>query len=63
LYLFGFSTNRDAASSLVFGRDLDTWLNYTLIFFGLTALAFVSVWIIGLLQDIRAGKSIPKPWE
>ena len=63
LRFFGFSTNRDAASSLFFGRDLDTWLNYTLIFFGFTALAFVAVWGIGLFKDIKAGKTISKPWD
>jgi len=49
---------------LIFGHNIDAWLIYVLIFFGLTSLAFVSVWLIGFLTESRqSGKSIKQPWE
>ena len=59
-----FTTNEDVQDLLIFGRNIDAWLIYVLIFFGLTSLAFVSVWLIGFLTESRqSGKSIKQPWE
>ena len=64
LYLyFIFTTNGDLQDLLIFGHNIDTWLIYVLIFFGLTSLAFVSVWFLGLLVERQSGKSIKQPWE
>ena len=61
---FIFTTNNDAQDLLILGRNIDAWLIYVLIFFGLTSLAFVSVWLIGFLTESRqSGKSIKQPWE
>ena len=57
-------SNNDVQDLLIFGHDIDDWLIYVLIFFGLTSLAFVSVWLIGFLTESRqSGKSIKQPWE
>ncbi len=61
--LFAFTSTGDAPNSLVFGLDIDTWLNYTLIFFGISSFAFVWVWATGFIRDRQAGKPIDKPWE
>ena len=58
-----FTSNNDVQDLLIFGHNIDTWLIYVLIFFGLTSLAFVSVWCIGLLGETQSGKSIKQPWE
>ena len=60
---FIFTSNNDIQDLLIFGNDIDTWLIYVLIFFGLSSLAFVSVWFIGLLVESRSGKSLKQPWE
>ena len=61
---FIFTTNNDVKDLLIFGLNIDAWLIYVLIFFGLTSLAFVSVWLIGFLTESRqSGKSIKQPWE
>ena len=61
---FIFTTNNDVQDLLIFGHNIDAWLIYVLIFFGLTALGFVSVWLIGFLAESRqSGKSIKQPWE
>ena len=60
---FIFTTNDDAQDLLIFGHDIDAWLVYVLIFFGLTSLAFVSVWLIGFFTESQSGKSIKQPWE
>ena len=61
---FIFTSNQDVQDLLIFGNNIDTWLIYVLIFFGLTSLAFVSVWLIGFLTESRqSGKSIKQPWE
>ena len=61
---FIFTTNNDVQDLLIFGHDIDAWLIYVLIFFGLTSLAFVAVWFIGFLTESRQlGKSIKQPWE
>ena len=61
---FIFTTNNDVQDLLIFGHNIDAWLIYVLIFFGLTSLAFVSVWLIGFLTETsQSGKSIKQPWE
>ena len=60
---FIFTSNHDVQDLLIFGHNIDTWLIYVLIFFGLTSLAFVSVWLIGFLAESKSGKSIKQPWE
>jgi len=63
-HFFIFTTNNDVQDLLIFGHNIDAWLIYVLIFFGLTSLAFVSVWLIGFLTESRqSGKSIKQPWE
>jgi len=60
---FIFTTNNDVQDLLIFGHNIDTWLIYVLIFFGLTSFAFVSVWLIGFLAEAQSGKSVKQPWE
>ena len=60
---FIFTSNHDLKDLLIFGQNIDTWLIYVLIFFGLTSLAFVFVWLIGFLSERQSGKSIKQPWE
>ena len=60
---FIFTTNNDVQDLLIFGHNIDAWLIYVLIFFGLTSLAFVLVWLIGFLAESQSGKSIKQPWE
>ena len=61
---FIFTTNNDVQDLLIFGHNIDAWLIYVLIFFGLTSLAFVAVWLIGFLTESRqSGNSIKQPWE
>ena len=60
---FIFTSNHDVKDVLIFGHNIDTWLIYVLIFFGLSSFAFVSVWFIGLLVERQSGKSISQPWE
>ena len=60
---FIFTTNNDVQDLLIFGHNIDAWLIYVLIFFGLTSLAFVFVWFVGLLKERNSGKSIKQPWE
>ena len=60
---FIFTTNNDVQDLLIFGRNIEAWLIYVLIFFGLTSLAFVLVWIVGFLAESQSGQSIKQPWE
>ena len=60
---FIFISNDDVQDLLIFGKTIDTWLIYVLIFFGLTSLAFILVWLIGFLVDSRSGKATKQPWE
>ena len=60
---FIFTSNNDVQDLLIFGQTIDTWLIYVLIFFGLTSLAFILVWLIGFLFDSKSGKSTKQPWE
>jgi hypothetical protein len=62
-FYFIFTSNNDVQDLLIFGHNIDAWLIYVLIFFGLTSLAFVSVWFIGFLVESQSGKSIKQPWE
>ena len=58
-----FTSNNDVQDLLIFGHDIDAWLIYVLIFFGLTSMAFVCVWFIGFVVERQSGKSIKQPWE
>ena len=60
---FLFTSNHDVQDLLIFGLNIDTWLIYVLILFGLSSFAFVSVWLIGLLVERQSGKSLKQPWE
>ncbi len=60
---FIFTANRDVQDLLIFGRNIETWLIYVLVFFGFTSLAFISVWFIGFLAERQSGKSFKQPWE
>ncbi len=60
---FIFTSNKDIQDLLFFGHNIDAWLIYVLIFFGLTSLAFVSVWLMGFIAERQTGKSIKQPWE
>jgi len=60
---FIFTSNHDVQDLLIFGHNIDTWLIYVLIFFGLSSFAFVAVWLLGLLVERESGKSIKQPWE
>ena len=60
---FIFTSNHDVQDLLIFGHNIDTWLIYVLIFFGLSSFAFVSVWFLGLLVERQSGNSIKQPWE
>jgi len=60
---FIFTSNHDIQDLLIFGHNIDTWLIYVLIFFGLSSVGFASVWFIGLLVDRQSGNSIKQPWE
>ncbi len=50
IYFFSFASNSDAVNLLIFGKNIGVWLNYTLIFFAFTSIAFAWVWLSGL-QD------------
>ncbi|WP_269609173.1 hypothetical protein [Prochlorococcus marinus] len=58
-----FTSNNDVQDLLIFGHNIDTWLIYVLIFFGLTSIGFVFVWFLGFLGERKSGKSIKQPWE
>tara|TARA_Y100001968_G_scaffold141674_1_gene129507 strand:+ start:121 stop:330 length:210 start_codon:yes stop_codon:yes gene_type:complete len=60
---FIFTTNNDAQDLLIFGHNIDEWLIYVLIFFGLTSLSFIGVWLVGFLFERQSEKSIKQPWE
>ena len=60
---FIFTSNNDVQDLLIFGHNIDTWLIYVLVFFGLTSLAFVLVWLLGFLSESQSGKSFKQPWE
>ncbi len=58
-----FTSNQDVEDLLIFGQNIETWLIYVLVFFGLTSLAFVLVWLIGFVTESQSGQSIKQPWE
>ena len=58
IYFVGFTTNADVSTQKVFGKDMNTWLVYTLIFLGVTMLSFGWVWLSGLIHDQKGGTSI-----
>ena len=60
---FIFTSNHDLQDLMIFGNSIETWLIYVVIFFGLTSLAFVAVWLAGFLSERQSGKSIKQPWE
>ena len=60
---FIFTSNHDVQDLLILGRNIDTWLIYVLIFFGLSSFAFVLVWFLGLLVERQSEKSIKQPWQ
>ena len=60
---FIFTSNHDVQDLLIFGHDIDTWLIYVVIFFGLSSFAFVFVWFLGMLVERQSGNSIKQPWE
>ena len=60
---FVFTSNQDVQDLLIFGRNIDTWLIYVLILFGLSSFAFVSVWLVGIVVERQSDKSIKQPWE
>ena len=62
-FYFIFTSNHDVQDLLIFGHNIDTWLIYVVILFGLSSFAFVSVWFIGLLVESQSEKSIKQPWE
>ena len=63
LYHFSFTNNADAVNLLIFGRDMETWLIYTLFFLGFTSIAFLWVWLSSAIRDLRSGKTVKPPWE
>ena len=60
---FIFTSNHDVDDLLIFGHNIDTWLIYVLVLFGLSSFAFVLVWSIGFLAERESGESIKQPWE
>ena len=60
---FLFTSNHDVQNLLIFGKNIETWLLYVLVFLGLTSLAFVFVWLIGFVAERQSGQSIKQPWE
>tara|TARA_B100000965_G_scaffold93252_1_gene76061 strand:+ start:1490 stop:1699 length:210 start_codon:yes stop_codon:yes gene_type:complete len=62
-YFFIFTTNNDVQDLLIFGHNIDSWLIYVLVFFGITSLAFVLVWLIGFFSESQSRNSVKQPWE
>tara|TARA_B100001250_G_scaffold253510_1_gene218018 strand:+ start:428 stop:637 length:210 start_codon:yes stop_codon:yes gene_type:complete len=60
---FIFTSNHDLQDLLIFGHNIDTWLIFVLILFGLSSIAFVAVWFGGLFLERQSGNSIKQPWE
>ena len=60
---FVFTSNHDVQNLLIFGQNIDKWLTYVLIFFGLTSFSFIAVWLFGFLAERQSGKSVKQPWE
>ncbi len=62
-YNFAFTSNADVANGLVFGKDMQTWLIYTLILLGSTLMGYLFVWGLGLLREANSERSTKQPWE
>ena len=62
-YQIAFTTNADAANKLIFGKHIQTWLIYTLIFLGLSSIGFLSVWVKAFVRDRKTGQSFKQPWD
>ncbi len=62
-YELAFTSNGDAVNTMILGKDIETWLVYTLIFLGFTLISFLWVWFRALFRDVNSGKSIKQPWE
>ena len=45
-----YATAGDAANGLLNGWDIDTLQRWTLIYLGISSLAFVVVWLVGYLR-------------
>ena len=57
LFLLAFTSNADLGKFLFFGKGIEVWLVYTLIFFGLTSLAFAVTWLSGfVIQEDQEDK-------
>ena len=50
LSLLAYATAGDAANGLLNGWDIDTLQRWTLIYLGISSLAFVVVWLVGYLR-------------
>tara|TARA_Y100001968_G_scaffold324970_1_gene365413 strand:- start:636 stop:830 length:195 start_codon:yes stop_codon:yes gene_type:complete len=62
-YSLAFTNNADAVDTLILGRDMETWLIYTLIFLGITFLSFAGTWLTGILINKNSDSSIKHPLE
>ena len=60
---FSFSSNADIADALIFGKNIETWLIYTLVLLGLMLISYLAIWGIGLIRDKKSGKVIKQPWD
>jgi len=63
LYFIAFVSNADVSPQLVFGKDMNTWLLFTLLFLGLTMLGFGWVWLIGFIRERDNSDSTQSPSE
>ena len=48
--LLAYATAGDAANGLLNGWDIDTLQRWTLIYLGISSLAFIEVWLVGYLR-------------
>ncbi|MBM5807039.1 MAG: cytochrome B6 [Cyanobacteria bacterium M_surface_10_m2_179] len=50
LLLLGYATAGDAADGLLNGLSIESLQRWTLVYLGLSALAFIVVWLVGYLR-------------
>ena len=50
LTTMGFSTAGDAADGLLFGWEIATVQKWTLVYLGMSLLAFIVVWLVGAFR-------------
>ena len=50
LTTMGFSTAGDAADGLLFGWEIATVQKWTLVYLGMSVLAFIVVWLVGAFR-------------